>query len=213
MALADQSGTWAADLANEIGGLDEVLLAAFLHDAGKGLAAPGSMENHSDIGARLATDLLRRTGFGEASTTLVASAVRHHLLLPDAALRRDIDDPVVVQDVAGPVGEAGLLRILALLSVADARATGPDMWSPWRETLIRSLFLKVADHLEGTGSSLSIELEREVAALSGDLTQSAISDHLALMPAGYVTRFDPATIAAHVRLASDLGKRRSDQTR
>lgn len=196
VVVADQTGIWTADLAEEIGGLDEVLLAAFLHDAGKGLGG-----NHSERGAVLAKDLLTRTGFGPAATELVSRAVRHHLLLADAAVRRDIDDPVVIGEVASTIADIDLLRVLALLSVADARATGPDMWSPWKESLIRSLYTKVASRLEGSTSTLRDELEREVARQASDLAPTQIADHLDRMPSSYVARFDPVTIASHVRLA------------
>jgi [protein-PII] uridylyltransferase len=198
VTIADQTGTWTADLADEIGGLDEVLLAALLHDAGKGLGG-----NHSEIGARLAIDLLLRTGFGPAAGGLVSRAVRHHLLLPDVAVRRDIDDPAVIDEVASTIADLDLLRVLALLSVADARATGPDMWSPWKETLIRALFMKVAARLDGTASTLGHELEAEVVAHAVDLSPELVSDHLARMPSSYLTRFDPDTIASHVRLTTD----------
>lgn len=198
VTIADQAGTWTADLADEIGGLDEVLLAAFLHDAGKGLGG-----NHSEIGAQLANDLLTRTGFGPAAGGLVSRAVRHHLLLPEVAGRRDIDDPAVLEEVASTIADQDLLRVLALLSVADARATGPDMWSPWKETLIRALYTKVAARLEGTTSTLGDELEGEVANHAADVAPEVVSHHLVRMPSNYLTRFDPGTIASHIRLAKD----------
>jgi [protein-PII] uridylyltransferase len=198
VTIADQAGTWTADLADEIGGLDELLLSAFLHDAGKGLGG-----NHSEIGAQLASELLNRAGFGPAAGGLVSRAVRQHLLLPDAAVRRDIDDPLVVHELAATIADLDLLRMLVLLSVADARATGPDMWSPWKETLIRGLYAKVAAQLEGTSSTLHMELEGKVASLAADLSPGVVSHHLELMPSSYLTRFDPGTIASHVRLAKD----------
>jgi [protein-PII] uridylyltransferase len=194
--LVDGPG-WCGEVGEEIGSLDEVLLAAFLHDVGKGLG-----EDHSVIGAELATSLLRRTGFGEASTELVGSAVRHHLVLPETAYRRDIDDPAVVSGVAAVVGNLDLLRVLALVSVADARATGPDMWSPWKESLLRSLFRKVSDRLQGTVSELPDELAAAVLRTTPDLDPAALARHLERMPRGYVTRFGPELVAQHVRLVT-----------
>ncbi|HSL27470.1 MAG TPA: ACT domain-containing protein [Acidimicrobiia bacterium] len=194
VALAEGSG-WCGEVADEIGSLDEVLLSAFLHDVGKGLGG-----DHSVIGAGLAISLLRRTGFGEASTELVGSAVRHHLILPDTAFRRDLDDPAVVTGVASTVGNLDLLKVLALLSVADARATGPDMWSPWKESLLRNLFSKVSDLLTGTASELPDELRQAVLAMVPDVGADVLTSHLAGMPPGYLARFGPELVAHHVRL-------------
>ena len=59
---------------------------------------------------------------------------------PPIAIRQDLDDPAVVTAVADRVGDRSSLRLLFLLTVADARATGPESWSSWRASLVRSLF-------------------------------------------------------------------------
>ena len=130
--LAEAPYGWIGELVEQVGGLDEVLLSAFLHDIGKGL--PG---DHSETGSALAGSMLSRVGFRPGTVELVASAVRHHLLLSATAARRDVEDPEVIKETAERIGNVDLLRVLALLSVADARATGPDMWSPWKESLLR----------------------------------------------------------------------------
>ena len=194
--LADGSVGWCADLAEEMGSLDEVLLSGFLHDIGKGLGG-----NHSEVGADLAVSLLQRTGFGAGTVSVVGQAVRHHLLLSETASRRDIEDPAVVREVAGVVGNQELLRVLALLSVADAIATGPDMWSTWKESLVRNLVRKISALLEGTVSGLSAELEGTIESLVPDLSREQIAAHLAGMPSGYVARFGPGLVAQHLRVA------------
>ncbi|MGH8927857.1 MAG: HD domain-containing protein, partial [Acidimicrobiia bacterium] len=78
--LADSAIGWCGEIAEQIGGLDELLLSAFLHDIGKGLEG-----DHSQVGADLAVSLLTRTGFGVATAELVGRAVLHHLLLPETA--------------------------------------------------------------------------------------------------------------------------------
>ncbi len=54
----------------------------------------------------------------------MAQSVRWHLLLPQVATRRDIGDPAVVAEVASPIGDPQLVRMLALLAVADAQGNG-----------------------------------------------------------------------------------------
>jgi [protein-PII] uridylyltransferase len=76
--------------------------------------------------------------YGDAAT--VTALVRHHLLLPDTATRRDLDDPVTIKTVTSAVGgSAELLALLAALTVADAAATGTAAWSDWKASLIAEL--------------------------------------------------------------------------
>ncbi|HEX5671663.1 MAG TPA: HD domain-containing protein [Acidimicrobiia bacterium] len=198
LALADGAEPWCADLAEDVGGLDEVLLSAFLHDAGKGLGG-----DHSASGARLATALLARVGFSPATVDLVADTVRNHLLLSDAAFRKDIEDPDTVRSLATEVGDLHRLNVLTLLSVADARATGPDSWSPWRGTLLRSLHRQVARQLTGETSDFqSDELERLEALVSEEFTPTQVESHLSRMPAAYLLRFGAEAVADHLRLVT-----------
>ena len=196
--LADAGG-WCGDLAEEMGSLDEVLLSGLLHDIGKGLGG-----DHSNVGADLAVSFLQRAEFGAATVSVVGPAVRHHLLLPETAFRKDIDDPMVVAGVAQVVGNQDLLRVLALLSVADAIATGPDMWSNWKESLLRNLVAKTTALLEGTVSDLSAELEGNLGSRAPEFNRHQIAAHLESMPPGYLARFGPELVAQHLRVSNPI---------
>ena len=105
----------AAGLARDVSRPDLLLLAALLHDIGKGW--PG---DHSVSGEVVARDVCKRVGLGDSDVELVAEAVRHHLLLPVVATRRDLDDPMTVEHVATTVG--GSRTLLELLhALADRR--------------------------------------------------------------------------------------------
>jgi [protein-PII] uridylyltransferase len=195
--LADGAVDWCGEIAEQIGGLDEVLLAAFLHDIGKGL--PG---DHSETGSALAAAMLSRIGFSSATAGVVGNAVRHHLLLPETAFRQDVEDPRVITAIARSVGSIEFLRTLTLLSVADARATGADMWSPWKESLLRALVTKAAGLLDGKSSEVPGESLDELEALIPDLSRPAIARHLEGMPPGYLGRFGSEVVATHLRLAN-----------
>lgn len=118
--------------------------AAFLHDLGK--AWPG---RHAETGAEAARVISRRIGLGEPEVETVALLVRHHLLLPDTATRRDLDDPETVAAVAAAVGDAGTLAMLHALTEADARATGPAAWTEWKAGLVGELVRRTAATLSG----------------------------------------------------------------
>jgi [protein-PII] uridylyltransferase len=124
----------AAELTREVARPDLLLLATLLHDIGKGL--PG---DHSQAGAPIAQQVCRRIGLPTTDTELVCRLVRHHLLLPDTATRRDLSDPATIELVAGVVGDADTLDLLYALTRADAAATGPLAWSDWKGNLVAEL--------------------------------------------------------------------------
>lgn len=123
---------------------DLLLVAALLHDIGKGW--PG---DHSVAGETIARDVAARIGFDRHDVTVIATVVRHHLLLVDTATRRDLDDPATVRAVADAVGAQGTLELLHALTEADALATGPAAWSAWRASLVADLVARVSAVLSG----------------------------------------------------------------
>ncbi|MGG2458968.1 [protein-PII] uridylyltransferase [Streptomyces sp. RGM 3693] len=134
----------AAALTRSVHRPDLLLVAALLHDIGKGW--PG---DHAVAGETIARDVAARLGFGPGDTAVIATLVRHHLLLIETATRRDLDDPETVGAVADAVGSPGPLELLHALTEADALATGPAAWSSWRAGLVAALVQRVADRLAG----------------------------------------------------------------
>ncbi len=123
---------------------DLLLVAALLHDIGKGW--PG---DHSVAGEIIAKDVAARIGFDRAEVAVLATLVRHHLLLIDTATRRDLEDPATVRSVAEAVGSQSTLELLHALTEADALATGPAAWSSWRGSLVADLVKRVSAVLSG----------------------------------------------------------------
>ncbi|HEX3814318.1 MAG TPA: [protein-PII] uridylyltransferase [Mycobacteriales bacterium] len=135
----------AAELVREVDRPDLLLLAALLHDIGKGRGG-----DHSELGAVVAEPLLRRLGLPDDDVALVVAAVRHHLLLPDTATRRDLDDPATVALVCDALGGSRpLLDILAVLAIADGQATGPAAWNRWKAGLVADLVARTRRALAG----------------------------------------------------------------
>jgi [protein-PII] uridylyltransferase len=124
----------AAALTRRVARPDLLLIGALLHDIGKGW--PG---DHSESGVTVVSDLAPRLGFPPEDVEVLAALVRHHLLLPDTATRRDLDDPATVDIVVSAVGSVGVLELLHALTEADALATGPAAWTPWRADLVDEL--------------------------------------------------------------------------
>lgn len=139
-----ESCAQSARLTTGVARPDLLLVGALLHDIGKGRGG-----DHSVTGEPLAVQVGRRLGFAEPDVTVLAAMVRHHLLLPHTATRRDLEDPATVTRVVetleeavrdGAPGRAALLlELLTALAEADSLATGPGVWSPWKKALIGDL--------------------------------------------------------------------------
>ncbi|MEU6529863.1 [protein-PII] uridylyltransferase [Streptomyces sp. NPDC046928] len=123
---------------------DLLLVAALLHDIGKGW--PG---DHSVAGEIIVKDMAARIGFDRDDVAVLSTLVRHHLLLVETATRRDLEDPATVRAVADAVGTPGTLELLHALTEADALATGPAAWSAWRGSLVADLVKRVGAVLAG----------------------------------------------------------------
>ncbi|TKJ33237.1 [protein-PII] uridylyltransferase [Blastococcus sp. CCUG 61487] len=135
----------AAELTRDVDRPDLLLVGALLHDIGKGW--PG---DHSEVGEPIAAAIATRMGFAEADVAVIATLVRHHLLLPATATRRDIDDPATVDRVAETIGgDVAVLHLLHALARADGAATSASAWSPWKAHLVAALVARVQARLDG----------------------------------------------------------------
>jgi [protein-PII] uridylyltransferase len=136
----------AAELTRDVDRPDLLLVAALLHDIGKGW--PG---DHSEVGEPIAAAIAARMGFAEPDVATLGALVRHHLLLPDTATRRDIDDPATIDRVADTIGDdPAVLHLLHALAQADGAATSTSAWSPWKAHLVAALVARVQAKLGGT---------------------------------------------------------------
>jgi [protein-PII] uridylyltransferase len=140
-----ETATGAAALTRDVARPDLLLIGALLHDIGKGV--PG--RDHTEVGIELVGDIGARMGFVPPDVAVLQQMVRLHLLLPDAAMTRDLDDPRTIELVAEAVGDEETLDLLAALTEADSLATGPSAWSPWKHGLVDDLCARVRVALSG----------------------------------------------------------------
>lgn len=114
---------------------DLLLLGALLHDIGKGRGA-----DHCAMGADLAVQVGTRLGMSTPDVQQLSTLVRHHLLLPQTATRRDLNDPQTISAVSAALGgDPVLLDVLHALTEADSLATGPGVWGDWKASLVGDL--------------------------------------------------------------------------
>jgi [protein-PII] uridylyltransferase len=181
---------------------DVTLLGTWLHDVGKGL--PG---DHSVTGERLAREWMLHMGFAADQAVGVGKLARLHLLLPDVATRRDLDDEREILAVTRQVGDAATLDSLYLLSLADSRATGPNAWSAWKDQLLGELYERVRRVLIDD----VVALRRQLSTSSVVVDARALLDDtqgldvlLGELPARYLLVASAEQVAEHARLLLPL---------
>jgi [protein-PII] uridylyltransferase len=139
-----EAAALAAGLTDTVERPDLLLIGTLLHDIGKGF--PG---DHTTVGIEVVDRIATRMGFAPADVAILVDLVRQHLLLPDTATRRDLDDPTTIARVAQAVGNRLTLHLLAALTEADSRATGPSAWGAWKAGLVADLVERTDRVLQG----------------------------------------------------------------
>ncbi|MBW1955549.1 MAG: [protein-PII] uridylyltransferase [Deltaproteobacteria bacterium] len=133
-----------SDMFREIRTRKLLFWAALLHDIGKGT----STGDHAEQGAVMARRVMEAKGYSPGEAETVSFLVRKHLFLMKTATRRDLQDEETAIYCARRVKDPQQLKMLYLLTVADAMATGPKAWNSWVATLLKDLFLKTLRILE-----------------------------------------------------------------
>jgi [protein-PII] uridylyltransferase len=151
----------AAGHTRDVSRPDLLLISALFHDIGKGW--PG---DHSVTGEVVVRDIGERLGLPAPDVRILATVVRHHLLLPETATRRDLDDPVTIEKVAAAVGSREVLDLLAALADADGTATGTAAWNSWKAGLVADLVRRVRSVLSGSPLPHPPTLSAEQASLA-----------------------------------------------
>ncbi len=112
-------------------------LALILHDIGKIKA-----EHHENVGAELSKHIADRLDIGDDLKNKLVFLIKHHLLINQIISTKDIDDPKTLQDFMNIVDDKNKLNMLMLITFADMNAVNDNVWTPWRENLIESLYIK-----------------------------------------------------------------------
>jgi [protein-PII] uridylyltransferase len=149
--------TEASRLIRRVSRADVLMVAALLHDIGK-----GQRTNHCQAGEPLAAAAAQRMGFDPREVRLVRDLVRWHLLLAEVATTRDLEDPGTVAYVVERVPDLETLDLLEALTEADARATSPKAWTAWRAGLVADLARRTRRFLLDTPATTSLMADQSV---------------------------------------------------
>jgi len=208
----DQIAPVATELMDQLQSRRALYVAMLLHDICKGRGG-----DHSELGAELALEIGPTLGLTAEETETVSWLVLHHLLLSQTAFKRDIDDPKTILDLADTIQSPERLRLLLVLTVADMRAVSPKVWNGWKATLLRELYARVAEVLEGGLATTErdvrvLRAKAAAASLLEEWPREDIERFQALGYPGYWLSFDPETHARHARLIRDAEARHAPLT-
>ena len=197
-------------LANEVDKRELLLLAVLLHDIGKGEGG-----GHADIGAALVPTIARRMGLTKEDSERLEFLVRNHILMAHIAQRRDLHDERMIIQFARQMGKSENLKMLYLLTYADIKGVGPDVWTEWKALLLQELYEKAFQVLERGDFRLEASSERvkrvkrKVQEILGeDYPVAAVKEELKAMTTRHLLSNQPQVLADHVRILLQLDDRR-----
>ncbi len=181
-------------------------LAGLFHDIAKGRGG-----DHSELGGKDAEAFCLSHSLSGYDSHLVAWLVRNHLVMSTTAQRRDISDPLVVNEFANRVGDRVRLNYLYLLTVADIRATNPELWNNWKDALLIELYsLTMRALRRGLENPLNKdELIRETQEQARELLRSQGMDDARIdkvwhgLSEDYFLRYSNEEIAWHTGAIAD----------
>jgi [protein-PII] uridylyltransferase len=202
-----------AELFAELGNVEILYLAALLHDIAK-----GRQSDHSELGAAMVLTIGERLRLSAVECDTLAFLIRHHLYLPENAMRRDITDREFIRQAADLIGDNERLTMLYLLTIADSKATGPSAWSSWKSSLLSELYLSIkaclgADcHIEQPGQE---EEDQGVRWLQEQIRQrlngQAPRIDISILPADYLLSYSLEAVQRHLTIHAEKEVRLKQQ--
>lgn len=177
-----------------------LVVAGLLHDIAKGQGG-----HHAQLGAGEALYFCQLHRYTLYQTRLVSWLVYNHLLMSSTAQRRDINDPLVVNEFSKKVQDEEHLNLLYCLTAADISATNDHEWSSWKEQVFRQLYFSTRQALRhGLEMPHDIKLhasENQQLALKymRDLNEEEIRTYWSYYKPNYFIYYTPFELAWHTR--------------
>jgi len=184
-----------------------LVLSVLFHDIGK-----GEGKDHSNKGADMIPKIARRLHLNREDSQRLEFLVRHHLDMAHISQRRDLHDDRLIRDFAQTMGMTENLKMLYLLTFADLRAVGPDVWSEWKGFLLKELYEKTYEAMERGNFMQDMRSERVrnrkrkvVATLKDEFGERTVKNYMRTMGLRYLLSHRSWEIAPHVRLELSRG--------
>lgn len=196
-------------VAGEIEKRELLLLAVLLHDIGK-----GEGKDHSNKGADMVPTIARRLGLSREDSQRLEFLVRQHLVLANTSQRRDLADDKLIVQIAQSMEMSENLRMLYLLTFADIKAVGPDIWSEWKGRLLRELYEKAFDilergdfHSERNSEKVRNRTRKVLELLEDEFEPRLVREYVKSLSTRYLLAHRSRDIAAQLRIVLQRGEK------
>ncbi|MFM7517133.1 MAG: hypothetical protein ACKO3V_09330, partial [Pirellula sp.] len=173
----------------------------------------GFVEDHSEVGLRIADETSRILGLSEADRELICFLVHQHLIMTLTAFRFDLTQLSTIVKFAQQVGSLERLQLLTLLSCADLAAVGPGALNDWKLNLLHQLYdatasqLQTGEPLEHQTSAKENNRKAVFDLLSSEEKNSEVwRERVAAIPTTYLFQSKPTELVAELRRIHNLSE-------
>ena len=122
-------------------------IVALLHDAGK-----GRKRDHHLVGASLFRIFAQKLGLSSEHTAIGERLITYHTLMSTTAQREDLYSEKTLLRFASRFDTPLLLDMIYLLTYADMKGVGGDVWSPFVSRLVRTLYKESLNVINNTAA-------------------------------------------------------------
>ncbi|MDO8462223.1 MAG: [protein-PII] uridylyltransferase [Deltaproteobacteria bacterium] len=191
----------AVEALKDIQHQDLLAFAILYHDIGKGEGA-----GHVEKGVPLIRGAARRLGFSAEEIDLLEFLEKSHLIMPHLAFRRDLEDQNMIIQFAKSFPNLEALSMLYLLTFCDVKAVGPKTMTPWKASLLDTVYLKTREVLvkgafdKEKVSLLADRAKEEVRKLLTTEEAKEAELFFKTIPTRYLLATKPSEIVRHLAL-------------
>ncbi len=118
-------------------------IVALLHDAGK-----GRKRDHHQVGASLFRIFAHKLSLSDDDMAMGERLITYHTLMSTTAQREDLYNEETLLRFASRFNSPLLLDMIYLLTYADMKGVGGEIWSPFVARLVRTLYKESLGVLE-----------------------------------------------------------------
>ena len=194
----------ASKIILEISSKKCLFVAMLLHDIAKGRKG-----DHSENGALIASVVCPRLGLSKEETKTVEWLILYHLLMSKTAFRYELGDARVIKSFVDKVKSVERLKLLLVLTVADIKGVGPEIWNDWKGSLITELYSKSFDMLQKDNVNETIKTPKksfEIFLIENGLSNSDAKKYCSYYYNNYWEIFKLSRIINHYEIFRNMYK-------
>lgn len=157
-----------------------LFMAVLFHDIGK---AAG--RHHKEEGYKRLKNIVERFNLDIEKRQRIEFLVKNHTLMSSLALTREIEDPEIIAQFAGTVGDEENLNAIYLMTYADMSAVNPRFLTEWKAYLLKEFYDRTLAYIQGVRLDPKAYIEKALSNYSGNHREN-LRDFLLQMPERYV---------------------------